>query len=71
MVSIIVLVRIKGRYLRVFPSVLCLAADSSRYGIVALIVFHEPKTSISITDLKALDDIWFIGARKFPAAPAL
>jgi hypothetical protein len=48
-----------------------LAADSSRYGIVALIVFHEPKTSISITDLKALDDIWFIGARKFPAAPAL
>lgn len=34
-------------------------------------VLYEPKTSISITVLKALTESWLIDARKFPAAPAL
>ena len=34
-------------------------------------MLYEPRTSISITDLKALTDICSIEAKKFPAAPAL
>lgn len=34
-------------------------------------MLYEPKTSISITDLKAFTEIWLIEARKLPAAPAL
>ena len=39
--------------------------------MVALRVLYEPRTSISMTDLKAFGLNWFMGARKFPAAPAL
>ena len=43
----------------------------ARLGRVAFRVLYEPSTSMSITDLKALGLNWLIGARKFPAAPAL
>ena len=52
-------------------SVLVRWADSTRLGSVALSVLYEPRTSISMTDLKAFVLSWLIGARKFPAAPAL
>jgi hypothetical protein len=48
-----------------------LAADVMRCGSVAFSVLKEPRVSISRTDLKALDERSDIGARKFPAAPAL
>lgn len=38
---------------------------------MALRVLYEPRTSMSMTDLKAFGLNWFMGARKFPAAPAL
>lgn len=38
---------------------------------MALRVLYDPRTSMSITDLKALELSWFIEARKLPAAPAL
>jgi hypothetical protein len=41
----------------VLPSVLCLAADSARYGSVALTVLYDPRTSISTTDFIAFGDI--------------
>lgn len=47
------------------------AADSTRYGAVALTVLNVPMVSISITDLKPLGDRPDMGATKFPAAPAL
>lgn len=53
------------------PSDLFFLADSTRLGSVALRVLYEPSTSISITDLKAFELSWVIGARKLPAAPAL
>lgn len=49
----------------------CFDADSNRLGRVALRVLYDPKISISMTDLKALELNCVIGARKFPAAPAL
>lgn len=56
----------------VFVPVLGFAsADLSRWGIVARRVLYEPSTSISMTDLKAFAETPMIGARKFPAAPAL
>lgn len=55
----------------VLPSDLCLPADVTRCGRVALSVLYEPRTSMSMTDLKAFVLSWLIGARKFPAAPAL
>lgn len=48
-----------------------LAADAMRCGIVTLSVLNDPRVSISRTDLKALDESPEMGARKFPAAPAL
>lgn len=53
------------------PSFLALAAAVIRCGRVAFIVLYEPRTSMSMTDLKALALSWDIGARKLPAAPAL
>ena len=53
------------------PSERCFAADLSRYGSVAFKVWYDPMRSISITDRKAFGDSCVIGARKFPAAPAL
>lgn len=47
------------------------AADSTRYGAVALTVLKVPIVSISITDLKPLGDRPAMGATKLPAAPAL
>jgi hypothetical protein len=47
------------------------AADLRRCERVVLRVLKEPRTSISITDLKALGESVLSGARKFPAAPAL
>ena len=47
------------------------AADSIRYGIVALIVLKVPMVSISMTVLKALGLSPDMGAMKLPAAPAL
>lgn len=38
---------------------------------MALSVLKEPKVSISMTVLKALDERPEMGERKFPAAPAL
>lgn len=38
---------------------------------MALRVLKLPRTSISMTDLKALGESWDIEARKLPAAPAL
>ncbi len=55
----------------VVPSDLCLDADVTRCGRVALRVLYEPRTSMSMTDLNAFVLSWFIGARKLPAAPAL
>lgn len=55
----------------VLPSDLWLDADSIRWGIVALRVLYDPRTSMSMTDLNAFELSWFIEARKFPAAPAL
>lgn len=74
-----VLVRVSGdnwgdslsACLPVLPSDLCFDADSTRLGRVALRVLYDPRTSISITALKALELNCVIGARKFPAAPAL
>lgn len=48
-----------------------LAADSRRWGSVALRVLKEPRVSISRTVLKALEESPEIEDRKFPAAPAL
>lgn len=59
------------RALPVFPLDRCFDADSSRLGRVALSVLYDPRTSISMTALKALELNCVIGARKFPAAPAL
>jgi hypothetical protein len=53
------------------PFVLCFAADSRRYGRVALRVLYEPITSMSMTVLKAFGERPRMGARKLPAAPAL
>lgn len=47
------------------------AADSTRYGMVALIVLNVPIVSISITDLKPLGERPARGTTKLPAAPAL
>ena len=58
-------------YLPVFPSDRCFDADSNRLERVALRVLYDPRTSISMTDLNALELNWVIGTRKFPAAPAL
>lgn len=55
----------------VLPSDLFFPADLTRLGSVALKVLYEPSTSMSITDLKAFELSWAIGARKLPAAPAL
>lgn len=57
--------------LPVFPSDRCFDADSNRLGMVALRVLYDPRTSISMTDLNALELSCVIGTRKFPAAPAL
>lgn len=38
----------------VLPSDLCWLAEVTRCGRVALSVLYEPRTSISMTDLKAL-----------------
>ena len=46
-------------------------ADIRSWGSVALRVLNDPIVSMSITVLKALADRPEIGARKFPAAPAL
>ena len=48
-----------------------LTADAMRCGSVAFKVLYEPRVSISRTDLKAFEERLAIGARKFPAAPAL
>lgn len=56
---------------RPFEFPLFLAADSMRYGIVALTVLYVPSTSMSITALKPLLVRPEIGATKLPAAPAL
>lgn len=58
-------------YLPVFPSDRCFDADSNRLGRVAFKVLYDPRTSISMTDLNALELNCVIGTRKFPAAPAL
>lgn len=55
----------------VLPSELCLDAEVTRCGRVALSVLYEPRTSMSMTDLNALVLSWLMGARKLPAAPAL
>ena len=56
----------------VFVPVLGFAsADLIRWGMVARRVLYEPSTSMSMTDLKAFGETSIIGARKFPAAPAL
>jgi len=48
-----------------------LFAEFRRYGRVALRVLKDPMVSMSSTVLKAFADRPEIGARKFPAAPAL
>lgn len=55
----------------VFPSDRYFDADSNRLGRVALRVLYDPRTSISMTDLNALELNCVIGTRKLPAAPAL
>ena len=59
------------RCLPAFPSNRFFDADSNRLGRVALRVLYDPRTSISMTVLKALELNCVIGARKLPAAPAL
>ena len=46
-------------------------AESTRYGIVALMVLKVPRVSMSITVLKALGERPEMGEMKLPAAPAL
>jgi len=46
-------------------------AEAMTCGNVAFTVLKEPSTSMSITALKAFGDNDRIGARKFPAAPAI
>ena len=53
------------------PAAFDLDAAFIRCGKVALRVLYEPRTSISITALKAFELSCVIGARKLPAAPAL
>jgi hypothetical protein len=48
-----------------------LAADMRSCGSVAFKVLKEPMVSISSTALKAFGERPAMGARKFPAAPAL
>ncbi len=49
----------------------CLAADATRWGIVAFTVLKVPIVSMSMTALKALGESAEMGAMKLPAAPAL
>ena len=58
-------------YFPVFPSDRYTDADSNRLGRVALRVLYDPRTSMSMTDLNALELNCAIGTRKLPAAPAL
>ena len=45
--------------------------EASRCGRTAFTVLKEPRTSMSMTALKALGESCVRGARKLPAAPAL
>lgn len=49
----------------------CSLALATRWGRQALAQLYEPMRSMSITVLNALAESSDIGARKFPAAPAL
>lgn len=56
---------------KLVPVLTLAEAEAMRAGIVDLRVLKEPRRSISMTVLKALEERPVRGERKLPAAPAL